>query len=360
MSEGSYRSERSMARWIGAMPALLVPLGCHDVPSAEGDPLPIEASLFPDGQGGFTDARTATVVFDTLIAIADGYSGKVFLLHRVDVVDQVGSVGRGPLEFIDVAALVPVRDVLVVFDRRQHRLTLLDYDLRPVGQVRTPEDGLFLSAFRLGESGVALVETAPRADFAVVWTTNVLALDSVQWRSRPLLSMLVQATSRIEPWDGSFFGGGVSGVLRVGWPRDEYLLYGVDLESGEPRVVAERDIPAPTLTKGEREAIRQRSQRMRDLVGHAPATAPERHPHFGQNVEDRCGRTWLLTYRGGADATIVDVFDAGGGFLSEVPLEARGVHIAGFLPDGTMVTLVRDELDRRGLALFDLPAGIRC
>jgi len=319
------------------------------------------ASLFADGRAGFTDVRTATVAFDSLVAVADAHSGSIFLVRDTTIVDQVGRLGRGPLEFLDVASLVAVDGALVVFDRPERALTVLDSDLRLLREERLPGRRLLLSAFRLGTRGVAVVETASRADLAALWTPDVLAPDSVRWRARAVLELVPGPPGRSDVWDGTFFGGGRSGTLRVGWPREAYLIHSVDLASGGVGVAARRALPAPAPTALEREAALARAARASELIGvRVGEEDDELHPHFGQHVEDRCRRTWVLTHRGGDRRTILDVFGADGAFVGEIGLQGDVVGVAGFLARPVLVTIVRDAMDRRGIAFFDLPPELAC
>lgn len=324
------------------------------------DPLPIASELFADGRNGFTDVRAAEVVFDSLIAVSDNHSGKVFLLRGTEILKEAGRRGRGPLEFLGLASLVSIDDAFVVFDRREQRMTVLDSDLALVREVRVPIPGLFFFAYRLGPRGLALTEAAARADKLVLWTNDILG-DSLRWRSRPVLEMVPAPAGKIEIWDGTYFGGGRSGELRLGWPREAYVIHSLDLATGERRIAAHRDVPAPHLTLQEAEAARERSARARELIGeNAVSPNVDVHPHFGMNVEDRCGRLWILTRRGGDSHTIVDLFEPDGSFVREVSLGARVAGIAGLLARPQLVTIITDEMDRRGIALFDLPPSLRC
>lgn len=341
----------------------LWPVGCGsaDRVSHADDLVPPRSVIFANGENGFTDVRTAAVVFDTLIAVADNYSDKVLLFRDTHLVGAAGGTGAGPLEFLDVAALVPAGDALVVYDRQQQRLTILDSGLVPLRMLRVPERALYLAAFQLGARGVALIEAAPRADLSLLWTTDVFTYDSVAWSTRSVLQLVPWPTGKVDPWNGVHFGGAGSGRLRIAWPDEDYVIYSVDPITGDQGIAAQRDLAKPSKTSREREVSRELSRRAGEMLGSAAsdrATGP--HPHFSQHVEDPCGRIWVLTRRGGDHETVVDVFQPGGTLLREVNLEGYVVGIAGFLRSATLVTITMDEMGRRGIALFDLPSAGGC
>lgn len=260
----------------------------------------------------------------------------------------LGGRGRGPGEFaLPIHLGVRSNGGLEVYDMNLRRFTRFD-SAGAVVQTRAITEFAALVTSTPGGTDSYLLTT----DFATV-DQPILRLPDGAREPQKLVTLTAEFP-RHAPGEHArtpAFAARPAGGFAVGDGIAEYRIRIYD-RAGQPLNDIVRAIPKPTKTAAELELEKQQMQkraaRMQAMLraeggGSPPAFKPrEERNHF--NIDgiqfDESGRLWVRTERGGASATVFDIFDASSRYLGQLRVAERLGTFA--LGDGMLAAKVTD------------------